>query len=82
MQITKLKQSEYPDDLRDVFTSFHFCQIKQPLIQGFGNTVIKMPKEKYFNELPQFIQDLELHIKNWLESQYKESMQVKVLFFR
>lgn len=65
-----------------VFASYHFCQIDQPLIQGFGNFVGQFDTESYRGRIEEFIIHLEKHLKTLLEEQLQKKIQVKVLYFR
>lgn len=68
--------------MKKVFASYHFCQLDNPLIQGFGNFVGEFNMDAYVGRVEEFIVHLEKHIKTTLEAQLAFKLQVKVLFFR
>lgn len=79
---TKFGKQETEQELRDVFASYHFCRLDQPLVQGFGNFVGKFNMEAYRGEPAKFIVAIEAHLKKLLEEQFGFKIQVKVMFFR
>lgn len=70
------------DNLKEVFVSYHFTNLENPIQNGFGNFVGKFHPEIYSGNMGKFVQHLEKSIIAALQDQLGIKCQVKVMFFR
>ena len=67
--------------MKQVFVSFHYTA-KDKSVNGFGNYIGEFEEENYFNNLRQFILDLESNVAKVFEDQTKIPCTIKIMFWR